>query len=54
MTCSLLSTQLCKEPFKLGLVNFFFFLKGTIPNLFQPLKESLKKKSLGAPVWLND
>lgn len=43
MTCSLLRTQLCKEPFKPGLGKKNFFLKGTVPKVLQPLKVTLKK-----------
>ena len=58
MTCSLLSTQLCKEPFKTGLViHFFFFPKKTsILKFLQPLKESLKQslgERLSCPFQMN-
>ena len=58
MTCSLLSTQLCKEPFKTGLVIhfFFFFKKTSILKFLQPLKESLKQslgERLSCPFQMN-
>jgi len=57
MTCSLLSTQLCKEPFKTGLVIHFFFSKKTsILKFLQPLKESLKQslgERLSCPFQMN-
>lgn len=61
MTCSLLSTQLCKEPFKPGLgihwvLFFFFFKKTSILKFLQPLKESLKQslvERLSCPFQMN-
>ena len=57
MTCSLLSTQLCKEPFKTGLIILFFFPKKTsILKFPQPLKESLKQslvERLSCPFQMN-
>lgn len=59
MTCSLLSTQLCKEPFKTGLVILFFFFpprKLLFSSFLQPLKESLKQslvERLSCPFQMN-